>query len=89
MSSDFYTTSIVPFAPIIIKICRAYTNTQEDFEDYYQEVCLQIWRSHGTLIEATWREGFLNPDALVAPKVNDLYTRKSRHIVDRSSACRE
>jgi hypothetical protein len=34
-------------------------------------------------IEATWREGFLNPDALVAPKVNDLYTRKSGHIVDR------
>ena len=34
-------------------------------------------------IEATWREGFLNSDALVAPKVNDLYTRKSRHIVDR------
>jgi hypothetical protein len=34
-------------------------------------------------IEATWREGFLNPEALVAPKVNDLYTRKSRHIVDR------
>lgn len=34
-------------------------------------------------IEATWREGFLNADALVAPKVNDLYTRKSRHIVDR------
>jgi hypothetical protein len=34
-------------------------------------------------IEATWREGFLSPDALVAPKVNDLYTRKSRHIVDR------
>ena len=45
MSSDFYTLSILPFAPIIIKICRAYTNTQEDFEDYYQEVCLQIWRS--------------------------------------------
>ncbi len=34
-------------------------------------------------IEATWREGFLEPDALVAPKVNDLYTRKSSHIVDR------
>jgi hypothetical protein len=34
-------------------------------------------------IEATWREGFLNPDALVAPKVNDLYTRKSLHIADR------
>jgi hypothetical protein len=34
-------------------------------------------------IEATWREGFLDPDALVAPKVNNLYTRKSTHIVDR------
>jgi hypothetical protein len=34
-------------------------------------------------IEATWREGFLNPDALVAPKVNSLYSRKSTHIVDR------
>jgi hypothetical protein len=34
-------------------------------------------------IEATWREGFLDPGALVAPKVNDLYTRKSTHIVDR------
>ena len=34
-------------------------------------------------IEATWREGFLNPDALVAPKVNDLYSRKSSHIADR------
>ena len=45
MSQDFYQISILPFAPIIIKICRAYTNSQEDFEDYYQEVCLQIWRS--------------------------------------------
>lgn len=34
-------------------------------------------------IEATWRDGFLSPDALVAPKVNDFYTRKSTHIVDR------
>ena len=45
MSSDFYTSSILPHAGIIVKICRAYTDTQEDFEDYYQEVCLQIWRS--------------------------------------------
>ena len=45
MSNDFYTSSILPYAASIIKICRAYTNTQEDFEDYYQEVCLQIWRS--------------------------------------------
>jgi len=46
MSRDFYTLSILPYAAIIIKICRAYTNSQEDFEDYYQEVCLQIWKSH-------------------------------------------
>lgn len=45
MGSDFYTASILPYAAIIIKICRAYTNNQQDFEDYYQEVCLQIWRS--------------------------------------------
>ena len=45
MSSDFYNSSILPYAPIIIKICRAYTDSQEDYEDYYQEVCLQIWKS--------------------------------------------
>ena len=45
MSSDFYISHILPYAEIIIKICRAYTDTQEDFEDYYQEVCLQIWRT--------------------------------------------
>ncbi|MCX2679007.1 sigma-70 family RNA polymerase sigma factor [Galbibacter sp. EGI 63066] len=45
MSNDFYTSSILPYSGIIIKICRAYTDSQEDFEDYYQETCLQIWRS--------------------------------------------
>jgi RNA polymerase sigma-70 factor, ECF subfamily len=45
LSNDFYKTTILPFGGIIIKLCRAYTNSQEDFEDYYQEVCLQIWRS--------------------------------------------
>jgi len=45
VSNEFYTTSILPYSGIIIKICRAYSNSQEDFEDYYQEVCLQIWRS--------------------------------------------
>ncbi|WGH75283.1 sigma-70 family RNA polymerase sigma factor [Tenacibaculum tangerinum] len=45
MSNDFYTTSILPYAGIIIKICRAYTDSQEDFEDFYQEACLQIWKS--------------------------------------------
>lgn len=58
MSNDFYQISILPFAAIIIKICRAYTDSQEDFEDYYQEVCLQIWRSKDNFREqckwSTW-----------------------------------
>lgn len=58
MSNDFYKTSVLPFAGIIIKLCRAYTNSQEDFEDYYQEVCLQIWRSKDNFREesewSTW-----------------------------------
>ncbi len=58
MSSDFYQTSILPFSGIIIKLCRAYTNSQEDFEDYFQEVCLQIWRSKENFREesqwSTW-----------------------------------
>lgn len=53
MSNDFYLTSILPYSGIIIKICRAYTNTQEDFEDYYQEVCLQIWRSRDNFQKAS------------------------------------
>jgi RNA polymerase sigma-70 factor (ECF subfamily) len=58
MGSDFYTAFILPYAGIIIKICRAYTNSQDDFEDYYQEVCLQIWRSRDNFKEnskwSTW-----------------------------------
>ena len=58
MSNDFYRTSIVPHAGIIIKICRAYTDSQEDFEDFYQEVCLQIWKSRNAFQEkskwSTW-----------------------------------
>jgi len=58
LSNDFYKTSIIPFSGIIIKLCRAYTNSQEDFEDYYQEVCLQIWRSKDNFREesqwSTW-----------------------------------
>lgn len=58
MSNDFYKTYILPFSGIIIKLCRAYTNSQEDFEDYYQEVCLQILRSKENFREesewSTW-----------------------------------
>jgi len=58
LSNDFYKIHILPFSGIIIKLCRAYTNSQEDFEDYYQEVCLQIWRSKPNFREesewSTW-----------------------------------
>ncbi|MDT0686288.1 RNA polymerase sigma factor [Autumnicola psychrophila] len=58
MTKDFYSQSILPYAGIIIKICRAYTDTEEDFQDYYQEVCLQIWNSRNSFREeskwSTW-----------------------------------
>lgn len=34
-------------------------------------------------IETIWKEGFLKSDALIAPKLNDLYNQKSKHIVDK------
>jgi membrane protease YdiL (CAAX protease family) len=34
-------------------------------------------------IELIWKEGFLANNALVAPKVNDLYNKKSKHITDK------
>jgi len=34
-------------------------------------------------IESIWKEGFLNENSLVAPKINDLYNQKSRHMVYR------
>ena len=37
----------------------------------------------GKSIENIWKEGFLKSDALVAPKINNLYTQKSTHIVDK------
>lgn len=34
-------------------------------------------------IESIWKEGFLKDDALIAPKVNDLYNQKSIHLLDK------
>lgn len=45
MGQDFYKQSILPYAGIILKICKAWTNSPEECEDWVQEVCLQIWRS--------------------------------------------
>ena len=33
-------------------------------------------------IEKIWKEGFLKEDELAAPRINNLYGRKSKHIVD-------
>jgi len=30
---------------IIKKLCRGYTNNSQDFEDYVQDVCYQLWKS--------------------------------------------
>lgn len=82
MSGDFYTTSILPFAPIIIKICRAYTNTQEDFEDYYQEVCLQIWRSHENFSgQAEWSTWIYRVSLNVCLTLLKKQKRNRRHFV--------
>ena len=34
-------------------------------------------------IETMWKEGFLHQDALIAPKVNNLYNQKSLHLTDK------
>lgn len=31
---------------IIAKVCRIYTDSTEDFNDYYQECMVQLWRSY-------------------------------------------
>ncbi len=34
-------------------------------------------------IETIWKEGFLDTNAMVAPKLNNLYNKKSIHIIDK------
>jgi len=34
-------------------------------------------------IESIWQKGFMKDDALIAPKVVDLYNRKSQNIIDK------
>lgn len=34
-------------------------------------------------IETLWKEGFASDDVLIAPKVNNLYNKKSNNIIDR------
>lgn len=34
-------------------------------------------------IESIWKQGFLESDAMIAPKLNNLYNKKSIHIIDK------
>ena len=34
-------------------------------------------------IENIWKKGFLESDALVAPIIDDLYNKKSKHVIDK------
>lgn len=34
-------------------------------------------------IESIWKQGFLDSNAMVAPKLNNLYNQKSIHIIDK------
>jgi RNA polymerase sigma-70 factor (ECF subfamily) len=45
MSAEFYQEYIENNRAIIARICRAYANNEADFQDYFQEVCLQLWKS--------------------------------------------
>jgi len=45
MSAEFYQEYIENNRAIIARICRAYTENEADFEDYFQEVSLQLWKS--------------------------------------------
>lgn len=85
MSSDFYNISILPYAGIIIKLCRAYTNSQEDFEDYYQEVCLQIWRSKENFREESeWSTWIYRITLNVCLTLLKKKKNNSRHFVSDS-----
>ena len=34
-------------------------------------------------IEAIWKDGFLDVNELIVPKLNNLYNQKSIHIIDK------
>ncbi len=90
MSNDFYKTSIVPFSGIIIKLCRAYTNSQEDFEDYYQEVCLQIWRSKDNFREESqWSTWVYRISLNVCLTLLKKKKKKGHHFVSDSLTAEE
>lgn len=45
MSSEFYQEYVENNKAIIYKICKVYSRDEAEFDDYFQEVCLQLWKS--------------------------------------------
>ncbi|MDR2039529.1 MAG: RNA polymerase sigma factor [Bacteroidales bacterium] len=43
---DKFVSEINPHQKIIYKICYLYTNNSTDFNDLYQEIILQLWKSY-------------------------------------------
>ncbi|MFP4090450.1 MAG: RNA polymerase sigma factor [Cyclobacteriaceae bacterium] len=43
---------------VVSRVCRIYADNAEDFQDYFQEVVIQLWRSHrsfrGEAKVSTW-----------------------------------
>lgn len=66
-----------------------YTNTQEDFEDYYQEVCLQIWKSNenfrGQSEWSTWIYRLTLNVCLTLLKKKDKYHVASDYLPDQQT----
>jgi len=90
LSNDFYKIHILPFSGIIIKLCRAYTNSQEDFEDYYQEVCLQIWRSKPNFREESeWSTWVYRISLNICLTLLKKRKNNSQHFVSDSIATEE
>lgn len=58
MGKEFFKKFIEENQAIIHRICRAYSNSNEEFKDYTQEVALQLWKSHekfqGNAQISTW-----------------------------------
>lgn len=55
---DIFVALVEENQGIIHKICRAYTDTQEEHNDLFQEVVLQLWKSYNSFKEnakfSTW-----------------------------------
>ena len=40
-----FLNEVLPHRKIILKVCHQYTNNQNDFNDLFQEILFQIWKS--------------------------------------------